>query len=116
MAIETNPNGRLFATLGQDRKIRIFDVFNGKLTKTIDESLIKLVQEAKENKFVCCFYCLYNYFYRYYGLQNMEWNRRLALERDMDKDPVNAFRFMKISWDKTGHFLMYPSPVGIKVR
>uniref|UniRef100_A0A1I7WZ24 peptidylprolyl isomerase n=1 Tax=Heterorhabditis bacteriophora TaxID=37862 RepID=A0A1I7WZ24_HETBA len=50
-----------------------------------------------------------------FGLQNMEWNRRVAIEKDIDKDHANAFRYLKLCWDYSGYFLMYPTPIGIKV-
>ncbi|PIO64349.1 peptidyl-prolyl cis-trans isomerase, cyclophilin-type [Teladorsagia circumcincta] len=54
-------------------------------------------------------------FFSSYGLQNMEWNRRVALEKEMDKDRANAFKNVKLCWDYSGYFVLYPSPVGIKV-
>lgn len=37
--IEFNKTGRVMATISKDRKIRIFNMLTGKITKTIDESL-----------------------------------------------------------------------------
>ena len=37
--IEFNKTGRVMAVLSKDRKIRIFNMLTGKITKTIDESL-----------------------------------------------------------------------------
>ncbi|CAI4232933.1 unnamed protein product [Auanema sp. JU1783] len=101
VCISMNPKGNSFAIFSQDRKLRIFSVHTGKIIHVIDETIAKLVSDAKDNK--------------YFGLQNMEWNRRIALEKDMDKDVENAFRFSQICWDHSGNFILYPSPVGVKV-
>ncbi|KAK6028946.1 peptidyl-prolyl cis-trans isomerase, cyclophilin-type [Ostertagia ostertagi] len=100
VSLAINPKGTMFATFGEDRRIRIFSLAKGKLIKTIDETLTKYQTEAKEQ--------------RSYGLQNMEWNRRVALEKEMDKDRANAFKNVKLCWDYSGYFVLYPSPVGIK--
>ncbi|VDN58518.1 unnamed protein product [Dracunculus medinensis] len=95
-----SPNGHLFATVGTDRKIRIFDFLSGKLNFTINETMQLYVEQAKENK--------------NYGLQNMEWNRRTALEKELDRDET-SFQHISICFDETSNFLIYPTPVGIKV-
>ncbi|VDK61242.1 unnamed protein product [Anisakis simplex] len=94
------PDGRRFAAVGIDRRIRIFDFMTGKLQKTIDETLQSYMEQAKLNK--------------HFGLQNMEWNRRVALEKELDRDE-NTFQHMSICFDETSNFLIYPTPVGIKV-
>lgn len=52
---------------------------------------------------------------RNYGLQNMEWNRRVALEKELDRDE-NTFQHLSICFDETSNFLIYPTPIGIKVN
>uniref|UniRef100_A0A915AK08 peptidylprolyl isomerase n=1 Tax=Parascaris univalens TaxID=6257 RepID=A0A915AK08_PARUN len=94
------PNGQLFAAVGTDRRIRVFNFSSGKLMKTIDETLQSYLEQAKLNK--------------NFGLQNMEWNRRVALERELDRDE-NTFQHMSVCFDETSNFLIYPTPVGIKV-
>lgn len=44
----------------------------------------------------------------------MEWNRRIAMEKELSKDP-SSFRFLNISYDFSGNFLIYPSILGIRV-
>lgn len=46
----------------------------------------------------------------------MEWNRRVAVEKDLDKEKSIAFQNMRICWDYSGNFLLYPSIIGVKVR
>ncbi|VDM56400.1 unnamed protein product [Angiostrongylus costaricensis] len=101
VSLAINPKGTMFATYGEDRRIRIFSLASGKLLNTIDETLNKYQAEAKDN--------------RSYGLQNMEWNRRVALEKEMDKDRANSFKNVRLCWDYSGYFLLYPSPIGVKV-
>uniref|UniRef100_A0A915PG71 peptidylprolyl isomerase n=1 Tax=Setaria digitata TaxID=48799 RepID=A0A915PG71_9BILA len=94
------PNGKSFAAFGADRRIRIFDFASGKLIKMIDETLRSYMDQAAANK--------------NYGLQNMEWNRRVALEKELDRDE-NTFQHLSICFDETSNFLIYPTPIGIKV-
>ncbi|KAE9415276.1 hypothetical protein Angca_008434, partial [Angiostrongylus cantonensis] len=101
VSLAINPKGTMFATYGEDRRIRIFSLASGKQLNTIDETLNKYQTEAKDN--------------RSYGLQNMEWNRRVALEKEMDKDRANSFKNVRLCWDYSGYFLLYPSPIGVKV-
>lgn len=71
-----------------------------KITQKLDESLSRYAELGKQTKG--------------FGLQNMEWNRRLALEKEMSRDP-GAFRYLKIGYDESSNFLMFPAPTGIKV-
>ncbi|VDN95041.1 unnamed protein product [Brugia pahangi] len=95
-----SPNGKLFAAVGADRRIRIFGFASGKLIKVIDETMRFYIDQAAANK--------------NYGLQNMEWNRRVALEKELDRDE-NTFQHLSICFDETSNFLIYPTPIGIKV-
>lgn len=52
--------------------------------------------------------------FRWHGLPSMEWSRRIALERDLNKDPA-SFQYLNMCFDLTGNFLIYPSPLGIRV-
>lgn len=47
-------------------------------------------------------------------MQNMEWSRRIALEKDLNKDPT-AFKHLQICYDESSNFLIYPTPIGLKV-
>ncbi|KAH7708278.1 cyclophilin-type peptidyl-prolyl cis-trans isomerase-15 [Aphelenchoides avenae] len=44
----------------------------------------------------------------------MEWNRRVATEKEMSRDPA-AFRHLRVTFDESGNFLIYPTPLGIRV-
>ena len=49
-----------------------------------------------------------------HGLQSMEWNRRIALEKELNKSE-DAFRHLKLTYDFSGNFLLYSTPLGISV-
>lgn len=51
VSLAINPKGNMFATFGEDRRIRIFSLLSGKLLKTIDETLAKYQSEAKEQRY-----------------------------------------------------------------
>lgn len=48
-----------------------------------------------------------------YKIDDMEFGRRLAVERELEKD-ARAGATMNAVWDESGHFLLYPSMLGIK--
>jgi peptidylprolyl isomerase domain and WD repeat-containing protein 1 len=52
-----------------------------------------------------------------YQLDDMDFGRRLALERELDRDeagPGGVLRTASAVWDESGNFLMYPTMLGIK--
>lgn len=92
-----------------DRAIRIFDTLSGKILHRYDESL-STIQELQTAGTTGV------------KLDEMEFGRRLALEKQLDKEAgepgaVNAaqgLRTMNAVFDETGHFLIYPTMLGIK--
>lgn len=46
-------------------------------------------------------------------VEDMEFGRRLAVERELEKDE-KTLRTMRISWDESGNFIIYPTLLGIK--
>lgn len=96
-ALAFSPDGELFASLTPDRQIRLFAFRSGKLKKVVDESLTSLAGEKDTA-----------------GLINVEFNRRLALEKELDRQAL-AFGLQKLVFDESGHFLLYPTALGIKV-
>ncbi|GMT28141.1 hypothetical protein PFISCL1PPCAC_19438, partial [Pristionchus fissidentatus] len=101
VCIQVSPKGDSFAVLAEDRRIRLFNYFSGKMSKIIDQTLPKYIENGKTN--------------RNFGLQSMEWNRRVAVERELDKDRSNSFRHATNSYDLSGNFLLYSSITGIQV-
>ncbi|CEH19448.1 peptidyl-prolyl cis-trans isomerase [Ceraceosorus bombacis] len=102
-----------FITLSPaDRQVRLFDFASGKLLQKYDESLAAQ-QERQAN-----------------GdgpdrLDDMQFGRRLALERDIDASCADALGdavkaasgacTASAAFDESGNFLIYPSMLGIKV-
>ncbi|KAK2181195.1 hypothetical protein NP493_407g04016 [Ridgeia piscesae] len=95
-----SPNGRLFATLARDRKVRIFRFLTGKMTKVVDESLKQytLEQQVQQMK---------------QQLSSMEFGRRVALEHELEKS--DAYVYCNIIFDESGHFVLYSTMLGVKV-
>ncbi|KAK3089441.1 hypothetical protein FSP39_003617 [Pinctada imbricata] len=92
-----SPDGKMMATIAKDRKVRVFKFLTGKLSKVLDESLQQFteLQQMKQQ------------------LPNMEFGRRLAVERDLEKH--EAFGRCNIVFDDSGHFALYSTMLGIKV-
>ncbi|XP_013778129.1 peptidylprolyl isomerase domain and WD repeat-containing protein 1-like [Limulus polyphemus] len=92
-----SPNGQLFAMLSMDRKVRIFRFLTGKLIRVFDETL-QMLSELQQMQQL---------------LPNMEFGRRMALERDLEKS--DAFGLANITFDESGYFLLYSTLLGIKI-
>ena len=48
-----------------------------------------------------------------YHIDDMEFGRRLAVERELEKDQV-AGGTMNVIWDESGSFILYATLLGIK--
>ncbi|XP_054279238.1 peptidylprolyl isomerase domain and WD repeat-containing protein 1-like [Macrosteles quadrilineatus] len=92
-----SPDGTKFATMSFDRKVRVFNFLTGKLTRVFDESLQRFseLQQKKQQ------------------LPNMEFGRRMAVERDLDKS--DSLRLSNLMFDESGYLLLYPTMLGVKV-
>lgn len=99
-SITLSPDEESFATMSSDRYIRVFKFSTGKMIKKIDERL-SLYSEAQQSGKLPV------------KLDDLEFGRRLAVERDLQRSPY--FYDLKAIFDQTGQFLLYPSPIGIKV-
>lgn len=90
-------DGKQFVTTSPDRKIRVFRFLTGKKTRVLDENL-KTFTAMQQEKQV---------------LPNMEFGRRMALERELEK--TDAFESVNPVFDESGYFLLYSTMLGIKV-
>ncbi|KAL1482991.1 hypothetical protein MTO96_033432 [Rhipicephalus appendiculatus] len=92
-----SPDGLQFATIATDRKVRVFRFLTGKLTLVLDETLQQLseLQQMQQQ------------------LPDMEFGRRMAGDRDLEKS--EAFHYCNLTYDDTGHFLVYATLLGIKI-
>lgn len=80
-----------------DRNIRVFRTLTGKLILCLDETLARMTQLQQKQQL----------------LPSMEFGRRMAGERDLDK--TEAFHYSNVIFDYSGHFLLYSSILGVKV-
>lgn len=104
-SITLSPSQTHFATLAlPSRAVHIFSTLTGKLTRTYDESLTAISEMQQAGTAV-------------YQLDDMDFGRRLAVERELDRDeagPGGALRLAKAVWDESGNFVLYPTMLGIK--
>ncbi|KAL5632596.1 hypothetical protein ACGC1H_005520 [Rhizoctonia solani] len=98
-----SPNSSHFVTLSSstDRQVRIFNTLTGKMTRRYDESLTA-IQEMQQAGTAS------------HRLDDMEFGRRLAVEREIEKDP-RVLSTISAVWDESGTMVLYPTLVGIKV-
>lgn len=103
-SLEFSPDGRHFVTTGfADRQVRIFSFATGKLVRRYDESL-QCISEMQQGGTA------------FYTLDDMEFGRRMALEREIEKQPnMGQAATMNAVFDETGNFVIYPTLLGIKV-
>ena len=106
-SITISPSGAQFATFSfPDRKVRVFDFATGKLYRSYDESLSALAEMQQAGT----------------ALQTLDQNdftRRMTTERDLESSasPTAAWQRSAINviFDESSHFILYPTPLGIKV-
>ncbi|CAG0891267.1 unnamed protein product [Cyprideis torosa] len=97
-SLAISPDGKLFAIMCTDRKLRVFRFLAGKLSRVFDESL-QYYSDLQQKESV---------------LSNMEFGRRMAVERDLEKAPTTV-SLGNLLFDETGNFLLYSSMLGVKV-
>lgn len=105
VSLTVSPRGDSFAVASQDRIIRLFDFFSGKLRRKYDESISayqngKLVlpgQSAAGG-----------------SIDQLELGRRLATERELVAT-TDLTGVGNIVFDESGNFLIYGTAIGIKI-
>ena len=103
----------IFATLARDRKVRLFKTATGKMWKVFDESLA--FYQVCLGSFRDCFNEICQQTSKERNqLTPIEFNRRMAVERDLDKNS-EQFALQRIEFDMSGNFLIMPSMLGIKL-
>ncbi|KAJ5108204.1 Peptidyl-prolyl cis-trans isomerase cyp15 [Penicillium angulare] len=99
-AITISPSGEQFATVSfPDRQVRVFEFATGKLYRTYDESIATLMEMQQAGTAP-------------YQLDEVEFGRRLGVERELEDQSVRDK--VNVSFDESGHFLLYGSLYGIK--
>ena len=101
LAISNSDNsdgcGPLFAVGASDRRVRIFGFLDGKLQRVYDESIPYYTERQHATAL----------------LPAMEFGRRVAAERELEKS--GALQHERICFDESGHFILYPCLIGVKV-
>ena len=102
-SLQFSPDYTKFVTFGfSDRQIRIFQFNTGKLLRKYDESLTAITQMQKSGV-------------EAYTLDEMEFGRRLALDRDLERIKGGQSYTVNAVFDETGNFVIYPTLLGIKM-
>lgn len=91
-----SPKNDVLATLGADRKIRLFRVLTGKLTCVIDESLQHYSELQQVSQI----------------LPAMEFGKKMSVEKEISR--LNHTKYNNLVYDESGNFLIYSSLLGIK--
>jgi peptidylprolyl isomerase domain and WD repeat-containing protein 1 len=95
LSLSVSPNGRLWASMGEDRIVRIFNFETGKVFKTFDESLQVFSASQKEEN---------NPFH----LDPVDFGRRMAIENQLTKAWQNAKAPpSNVIFDASSNFVMY---------
>jgi len=108
-----SPDFQRFATTSTcDRQVRVFDFQHGKLLRKYDESLAAVQEMQQANTTI-------------YQLDDMEFGRRLAVERDIDASTLPGLGDAVANatgagtanavFDQSGNFIMYGTMLGIKM-
>ncbi|KAJ3022231.1 UNVERIFIED_CONTAM: hypothetical protein HDU68_009241 [Siphonaria sp. JEL0065] len=98
-----SPDYTKFVTFGfEDRQIRVFSFASGKLLRKYDESLTVVSEMQQAGTAV-------------YKLDDMEFGRRLALEREIEKVKGGQSATANAVFDESGHFIIYASVLGVKI-
>ncbi|CAI7604620.1 unnamed protein product [Penicillium pancosmium] len=99
-AITISPSGEQFATVSfPDRQVRVFEFATGKLYRTYDESIATITDMQQAGTAP-------------YQLDEVEFGRRLGVERELEGEATR--NKVNVSFDESGHFLLYGSLYGIK--
>ncbi|XP_075981661.1 peptidylprolyl isomerase domain and WD repeat-containing protein 1 [Anticarsia gemmatalis] len=96
-ALAFSPDGKKMASISLDRKVRVFHFLSGKLHKVLDESLQRFQELQHQTQ----------------QLPNMEFGRRMATERDLEKS--DSVQLANVLFDTSGHFVIYATMLGVKV-
>ena len=101
-SITVSPTGNQFATFSfPDRKVRVFDFASGKLYRTYDESIATITEMQQAGTLSA------------EPLELVEFGRRIAVEGELEHAALQ--RRINVSFDESGHFILYGSILGTKV-
>ncbi|RIA92413.1 peptidyl-prolyl cis-trans isomerase cyp15 [Glomus cerebriforme] len=83
-----------------DRQVRVFRFKTGKMIRKYDESLAVISEMQQAGTTI-------------YKLDDMEFGRRLAVERELEK--TSQASTMNAVFDESSNFIIYPTMLGIKI-
>ncbi|KAJ3054623.1 Peptidyl-prolyl cis-trans isomerase cyp15 [Rhizophlyctis rosea] len=102
-SLSFSPDYSKFVTFGfADRQIRIFNFRTAKLLRRYDESLTVVSEMQQAGTAI-------------HRLDDMEFGRRLAIEREIEKMKGGQSSTANAVFDESGNFLIYPTLLGIKI-
>ena len=102
-SLAVSPNGEHFAITAADFKVRLFQYASGKCLRVLDESYEAMHHVQKEGG-------------EAYRLEAFDFGRRMAVEREYRAAVAGgAAPASNALFDASSRFLLYPSPVGIKM-
>eukprot|EP00397_Hematodinium_sp_SG-2012_P037438 GEMP01040579.1.p1 GENE.GEMP01040579.1~~GEMP01040579.1.p1 ORF type:complete len:614 (+),score=127.20 GEMP01040579.1:270-1844(+) len=101
ISLAVSKDGLLFAMMCADGRLRIFRTITAKLMRIFDES-IELFSDAQSDPQMTNLH-----------LDRFDFGRRLAVEKELRKSPY--WDLQTLDFDDTSSYLVYPSPIGIKV-
>uniref|UniRef100_A0A6B2KZT4 peptidylprolyl isomerase n=1 Tax=Arcella intermedia TaxID=1963864 RepID=A0A6B2KZT4_9EUKA len=108
-SLEISKDGKLFATMGADRNVRIFQFETGKLYRVYCESLEVFKSNQKEASSNVGSHKLD-------ALDDIDFGRRMAIENQLDKAwAANKAPPSNVIFDESGNFVLYTSMLGIKL-
>ena len=88
---------QFLASLGADKKVRIFRFLSGKLYCVIDETLSHYIELQKMKQL----------------FPTMDFNRKVSNEKDLEK--ADMLKHNNVTFDKTSNFVAYATLAGIKL-
>jgi peptidylprolyl isomerase domain and WD repeat-containing protein 1 len=103
LSLTISENGEYFATYSKDKTFRIFNFKTGKLYREYNESLKYYVENYNE--------IFKNELTRF---DKTIFDKKLYTERDVEKD-IDVIPNINVQFDETGHYIFYPTILGIKV-
>jgi peptidylprolyl isomerase domain and WD repeat-containing protein 1 len=95
-SIDVSPRGDSFVVTARDSQIRVFRFATGKLRRKYDESL-QVFEDAQADNAL--------------HLDTIDFGRRAAVEKELAASPNVA----NCLFDESGHFILYPTLLGIKM-
>jgi peptidylprolyl isomerase domain and WD repeat-containing protein 1 len=105
MSLTLSKTGKLFAIMGEDRLIRIFNFASGKILRRYDDSLAAIHSQQKEPQ---------------YALDAIDFGRRVAVESTLEKHysqnrVTKACNTVNVIFDESENYVMYSTLLGIKL-